>query len=472
MASPQVSTTEAKTIDPVTGFPDRSSLMRRLEELLSRPGPCFSALLLIQVSNLQSMVDGFSDLIVDEVLKELSSRLRRCVETLPGSCLIARIGPNKFAVLLWEQAESSAGVKFATQIQKEVELPFEWKNHQISLAVRIGIRLGAESDALAEDVLWDADTALSHSQQQGKAQYTIFEPNMRERIIARLSLEAELRQAVGEDFMLHYQPKVSLRSRKLVGFEALARWNHPKRGLIAPDEFIPVAEQTGYIVPLGNWIIEEACCQMSIWQQSMPQAAPLIMSVNLSTQQLLQENLIEHVKSCLQRYGLAAEALHLEVTETSIMENTDQVLRTMERLRELKINLWIDDFGTGHSSLGYLHRFPFKTLKIDRSFIARMGQKDTLSIIRAIVTLSHTLGMEIVAEGIETHEQADQLEQLGCDYGQGYLFSKPVEVTEATRMIMASKFPLPNNVESKVVQLERCLSRLWIPETKSFCPAG
>jgi diguanylate cyclase (GGDEF)-like protein len=471
MARSHFSMAEAKTIDPVTGLPDRSSLIRHLQELLSRSAPCFSALLLIQVSNLQSMVDGFSDLIVDEVLKEFASRLRRSVEALPGSCLIARLESNKFAVLLWDQSESSAGVQFATRIQKEIELPFEWKGHRISLAIRIGIRLRTEHAAPTESVLWDADTALSHSQQRGKAQYAIFEPNMRKRIIARLALESELWHAVGEDFILHYQPKVSLKSRKLIGFEALARWNHPKRGLITPEEFIPVAEQTGLIVPLGNRVIEEACSQMSVWQK-MPQAAPLLMSVNLSTQQLLQENLVEHVKYCLQEYGLAAEALHLEVTESSIMENTDQVLRTMERLKALNVNLWIDDFGTGHSSLGYLHRFPFNTLKIDRSFIARMEQRDTLTIIRAILTLSHTLGMEVVAEGIETHEQADQLEQLGCDYGQGYLFSRPVDANVATEMILASKFPLPNNLESKAVQFERCLSRLRIPETKSLCLAG
>ena len=474
MASSQSGITEMKTVDPVTGLLNRASLIAYLRQSLSEPQPDSPSLvlLLIRIGNLQSMVDGFSDLIIDEILQKFSARLRRSVSVIPGSCLIARFGLDKFAVVLSEHAEDAV-VKLATQIGKDVEQPLEWMSHQISIKISIGIRLGVGRNTRVEDVLWDADTALSQAEQSGKARYAVFEPGMRERVIARMALEGELQQAVKEqDFVLHYQPKVSLRSRELVGFEALIRWNHPQRGLIAPGEFISVAEETGLIVPLGDWVLEEVCCQVSAWQREIPQAKSMIISANLSSQQLIQESLVDHVKRCLHKHGLAAETLHLEVTETSIMENADLVLRTMERLRDLQINFWIDDFGTGHSSLGSLHRFPFARLKIDRSFVAQMEQKDTLTIIRAILALSHALGMDVVAEGIETPEQADQLEQLGCDYGQGYFFSKPVEAKVAREMILTNHFSLTNKSKPKVARLGKCSSLREIPQVKPLSLAG
>jgi diguanylate cyclase (GGDEF)-like protein len=444
MAGSQTGITKAKIVDFITGLPDRSSLADRLEQLLSQSqsGSCSFALLLVHITNLQSMVDAFSDLIVDEVLQTFSSRLRLSVVALPGTCFIARVGADKFAILLPEHAEKAVVAKFAVDVQKKIEHPFKWRSHEISMRISIGISLGAGSNTRPEDVLWDADTALSQAKRSGKGWYAIFEPGMRERAVASLALENEFRQAVGEhDFVLHYQPRVLLRSRELAGFEALIRWNHPKRGLVAPGEFIPVAEETGLILPLGKWVLEEACCQMSAWRREIPQAAALTMSVNLSSQQLLEENLVDHIKCCLHKHGLAAQALHLEITETSIVEDTDLVLSNMERLRALKIDFHSDDFGTGYSSLGNLRRFPFSTLKIDRSFVAHMEKKDTVAIIRAILSLSHALGISVVAEGIETPEQANQLEQLGCHYGQGYFFSRPVESSAATQMILMNKLP-------------------------------
>ena len=461
MASPQTGVTTAIIIDPATGLLNRACFVSRLEQLLSQAqSPASSyALLLIHAGNLQSLVDAFSDLIVKEALQKFSARLKGAIQNLLGSCLIARIGWDKFAVLVPGCAEKAAATQLALQIQREVEQPFAWEGRQASLRISVGISLGAGFAATrAEEALWDADTALSQAKQAGEARCAFFEPRMREAVIARLMLENELRQAIEQqEFVLHYQPKVSLRSRTLAGFEALVRWNHPRRGLVAPGEFIPAAEETGCIVRLGEWVLEDACRQMSAWRRELPQAAALNMSVNLSSRQLMQENLVDHVRSCLHKYNLAAEAFHLEVTETSMMENTDLVLKTMERLKDLQVNLWIDDFGTGHASLGYLHRFPFNTLKIDRSFIAHMEQKSALTIIRAILNLSHALGMEVVAEGIETSEQADQLEQLGCDYGQGYFFSKPVEADTAAQMILAQKFPPANQPQLKVAHFGRCL---------------
>lgn len=473
MASPQTGITAAKMTDPVMGLPKQAFLVSRLEQLLSQlqsNAPGF-ALLLIHVGNLQAMVDGFSRLIVNEVVRTLSARLKGMVKTLPNSCLAVRIGSDQFAVIS-ERTEKAAALKLASQIQQEIERPFAWRGNQISMRISIGIRLSMRSDTRPEEVLWDADTALSQAKKGGGTQCAVFEPGMRTRVITRLVLEGELRQAIErQEFVLHYQPKVSLRCRKLAGFEALVRWNHPRRGLVAPGEFIPAAEETGMIVRLGEWVLEEACRRMSSWRE-LSQTEHLSMSVNLSSQQLTQESLVDHVSACLRKHSLAAEALHLEITETSMMENADLVLKTMERLKDLRVNLWIDDFGTGHSSLGYLQRFPVSTLKIDRSFTSHMKQESALTIIRFILSLSHALGMEVVAEGIETSEQADQLEQLGCDYGQGYFFSKPVDASAAAQMILAEKFPLVNRSKSKIAQFGKCLSPNQIPTAKPLPLAG
>ncbi len=473
MASPHIGITGGNTVDPTAGLLNRASLISCLEHLLLRGQSNSFALLLIHIGNLQAMMDGFSGLIVNEVLRTLSFRLKRVIESFPDSCRAARIGSDKFAVLLSEHADEAAAIKLAAQIREEVEQPFAWRSRQVSMRISVGIRLGMKRNAKAEEVLWDADTALSQAEKSGKTPCAVFESSMREQAIRRLALEGELRQAIKQkEFVLHYQPKVSLHSRKLAGFEALVRWNHPQRGLIAPGEFIPVAEETGLILRLGEWVLEEACCQLSKWRRQIPQAEALSMSVNLSSRQLIGENLVDHVKHCLRQYGIRAKTLHLEVTETSVLESTDLVLRTMERLRDLKVNLCIDDFGTGHSSLGYLHRFPFRTLKIDRSFIARMEQRNTLAIIRAILSLSHALGMDVVAEGIETPEQADQLAQLRCDYGQGYFFSKPVEADTAASMILAGKFPHAGNSKSRIVRLGGCLSPSRIPAIQSIPAVG
>ncbi|MFL6417296.1 MAG: putative bifunctional diguanylate cyclase/phosphodiesterase [Bryobacteraceae bacterium] len=252
----------------------------------------------------------------------------------------------------------------------------------------------------------------------------------------RFTLAGEVSHALEErQFVIHYQPQVHLTTRKLVGFEALVRWRHPTRGLVRPDEFVAVAEETGLIIPLGDWVLDQACRQLSFWRQEVPGAEALTMHVNVASAQIGRENTPILVDECLDRYKLPPEALHLEITETSVIDNPEVVARTLEKLRHRNVQVWLDDFGTGHSSLSSLHRFALSGLKIDRSFVGQMEQPNSGMIIKAILALSHSLGLRVTAEGIETARQADELEKWQCEFGQGYYFSKPVSARAATKYL-------------------------------------
>lgn len=286
-------------------------------------------------------------------------------------------------------------------------------------------------------MLRDADTAMYRAKDNGKARHELFHSAMHTRAVALLKLENDLRRAIErEEFCVHYQPIVSIETEALVGFEALIRWNHPERGLVPPDEFIPLAEETGLITEIGAWVLREACGQLRKWQSALGRES-LTMSVNLSGKQLTQTDLIQQIESTLQQTGLNPTWLRLEITESVVMENAELATNTLLQLRKLGVHLSIDDFGTGYSSLSYLHRFPVNTLKIDRSFIGRMAKGDENSeIVRTICTLANNLGMEVVAEGVETREQLEVLRSLKCEYGQGYLFSRPVDAEKATVLVL------------------------------------
>ncbi|MFL6449895.1 MAG: putative bifunctional diguanylate cyclase/phosphodiesterase [Bryobacteraceae bacterium] len=261
--------------------------------------------------------------------------------------------------------------------------------------------------------------------------------------ISRFAFAEEVSAAIDEQqFVIHYQPQVSLRSRKLIGFEALVRWRHPKRGLISPDEFVSLAEETGLIVPLGDWVLDQACRQISLWRQEIPGADALTMHVNMASAQIGRQDTPVRVHDCLQRHRLPPEALHLEITESSVIQKPDLTARVLERLRRANVQVWLDDFGTGHSSLSSLHQFALSGLKIDRSFVQQMGDSSSGLITRAILGLSQNLGLQVTAEGIETARQADELEGLGCEFGQGYYFSKPLPTSTAARYIVAHTFGL------------------------------
>jgi len=300
----------------------------------------------------------------------------------------------------------------------------------------IGIAMGSSGNS-PDDLLRNADTAMYHAKAHGRGRFEVFNQGMRERAVARMEVEADLKKAVdAHEFELYYQPKVSLPDQKITGFEALIRWNHPKRGLLYPSEFISIAEDTGLIVPLGRWVLREGCRQMAAWQQSMFRDPALTISINLSYKQLSDAGLVEDVRRILAETGLDPKTLRLEMTESSIMENAELAVATLRKFKDLNIGLEIDDFGTGYSSLSCLRQLPFDTLKIDYSFVKGLGTADdTTQIINTILQLARSLDMDVVAEGVETRDQLARLTAMGCSSGQGYYFSRPVDAERAQRLI-------------------------------------
>jgi EAL domain-containing protein (putative c-di-GMP-specific phosphodiesterase class I) len=302
----------------------------------------------------------------------------------------------------------------------------------------MGIAPSATGYERAEDILRDADTAMYRAKSLGKARYEIFDKAMHARAINLLQMETDMRRALErEEFILHYQPIVALENFRLRGFEALVRWQHPERGFISPMDFIPVAEETGMIVQLGEWVMREACAQMNRWQKCFPLDHPLFITVNLSSKQFSQTQLISTFAAILEETGIRPQSVKLEITESVVMENIDTATDMLRQLRSLGVQLAIDDFGTGYSSLSYLHRFPIDTLKIDRSFVTRMANNpENVEIVRTIVMLAQVLGMDVVAEGVETKEQLKLLRDLRCEYGQGYYFSRPSHPSDAEKIIV------------------------------------
>ncbi len=376
-------------------------------------------------------------MVGDQLLSAIAQRLRVCLRV---SDTFARLGGDEFAILLEDVQNKDDAIYVAERIGHELKLPFSLGGHEVFAAASVGILLGTKDYDRPEELLRDADTAMYRAKAQGKGCYEVFDIGMRDRAIALLHLENDLRRAVeNQEFQLHYQPIVSLKDQKIIGFEALVRWHHPQRGLIAPMEFIPIEEDTGLIIPLGWWVLKEACLQMRAWQLQFVVEPPLTINVNLSGKQFTQVNLIEQINQILTETGLDAHSLKLEITESCIVENMQSAALMLSKLQEMGIQVAIDDFGTGYSSLAYLHRFPVNTLKIDRSFINGLGG-DGHEIVRAIVNLAWNLGMEVVAEGVETDQQITQLNGLksnsGQEYlGQGYLFSKPLNSDAATALM-------------------------------------
>nr|MBA3242331.1 bifunctional diguanylate cyclase/phosphodiesterase [Acidobacteriota bacterium] len=343
----------------------------------------------------------------------------------------------EFTILIEDIADEKESIQVAERIQNELSVPFMLNGREVFTTVSMGIAPGSTGYERAEDILRDADTAMYRAKSLGKARYEIFDKAMHARAINLLQMETDMRRALERnEFMLHYQPIVALEDFRLRGFEALVRWQHPERGFISPMDFIPVAEETGMIIPLGEWVMREACQQMQRWQKIFPADPPLFISINLSSKQFSQNDLIKAVADILSESGIAPHTVKLEITESVVMENIETATEMLQDLRALGVQLSIDDFGTGYSSLSYLHRFPIDTLKIDRSFVTRMTENnENMEIVRTIVVLAQNLGMDVVAEGVETNEQLVLLQKLHCENGQGYFFSKPVNSVGAEKII-------------------------------------
>ncbi len=428
--------------DQLTGLANRFAFQQEVADVLAKTKaePKYSfAVLFLDCDRFKLINDSFGHLFGDQLLVKVAYRLQSCLSSssfLSNFRVLARFGGDEFAILL-KDCDRTEAIKIARKIQKEFVLPFQIKQHEFFFSASIGIVLSSENYTMPEHILRDADTAMYIAKDKGRACYWLFDSNTNSQAFSRLKLETDLRIALErEELVVCYQPIVSLEDDSLTGFEALVRWNHPEQGLISPVNFIPIAEETGLIVPLGLLVMHQACQQLRSWQQRYG-VDGLNISVNLSVKQFSQLDLIEQIERILTETGLDSQNLKLEITESAIMDNIESAKALLEQLKKRQIQLSIDDFGTGYSSLSYLHRFPVDTLKIDRSFISRVGASgENLEIIQAIVTLGHQIGMDVVAEGIETEQQKKYLKVLNCEKGQGYLFSKPL-FSEAVESMLA-----------------------------------
>lgn len=420
--------------DTLTGLPNRVLLMERLRHAIQLCQHSYSlfAVLFIDLDRFKVINDSLGHMLGDHLLIAIADRLAHC---LRPSDTIARLGGDEFVILLEDARDESAVTLVAERIQKELSVPFTLDGYEVFTAASIGIAFGTKNYVRPEDLLRDADTAMYRAKEQGRGRYEIFNPGMHTHAVKLLQIETDLRRALErQELLLHYQPIVSLRTQQIIGFESLLRWQHPKRGMISPTEFIPIAEDTGLIIPIGHWVLQEACKQMQQWRQQFPNH-DLMITVNLSGKQFTP-HLTEKIKQALIETGLSPRFLKLEITESILMENAELAVTTLSQLQELGIHLAIDDFGTGYSSLSCLHRFPIDTLKIDRSFISKIDSDgEQLAIVRTIITLAWNLGMDVVAEGVETSKHLAQIRALHCDYAQGYFFCKPVGAEAATQLI-------------------------------------
>lgn len=422
--------------DPLTDLPNRALFLDHLnlaiERSRRRQTQSF-AVLFFDLDGFKDINDQLGHLTGDELLIEVAGRLKAC---LRASDTCARLGGDEFTMVLDDLNDREESIRIVQRIQSALSRPFKLNAGEVRVTASIGIAIGRHNQS-AETILNDADAAMYRAKSAGKARYEMFDGDHSSVENNATSINPDLTTAAGRtELVLHYQPIIALGTGTLKGFEALVRWNHPERGMIAPDEFIGAAEDSGSILHLGQWALHEACRQMKEWQDEFPFHRALFVSVNVSAKQLIQRDLVEQVTSALLGSGLKSSSLQLEITETALMENIEAAIEILDRLRAIGVDLAIDDFGTGYSSLSYMHRLPATTLKIDRSFVSSLNANgNSPEIVRTIVTLAQSLKMEVIAEGVETVEQLVKLQALHCDAGQGFLFSKPVEASLAEAML-------------------------------------
>jgi diguanylate cyclase (GGDEF)-like protein/PAS domain S-box-containing protein len=434
--------------DSLTGLPNRALFMDRLDRAIERtkrkPDYLF-AVLFLDLDQFKVINDSLGHSVGDLLLIAIARRLLvylRSVDT------VARLGGDEFVVLLEDLDSPEDAINVTERILEEIALPFEIEDHQIFTTVSIGIVMSTAGYDRPDEVLRDADIAMYQAKGQGRATHQVFTSAMRSKAKERLQLENELRRAIGlQEFRIFFQPILDLEDSRVIGFEALVRWEHPQRGLLGPPEFIAVAEETGLIIPIDWWVLRQACQQTKEWQDSFLSNPPISISVNLSGKHFARLDLYDQVVNILEVTGLAPEHLILEITENTIIENTLHATRLISKLRDLKIQVQIDDFGTGYSSLSYLQKYPIDAIKIDRSFISKMSDGGNhAEIVKTIVTFARELGMEAIAEGVETEAQLDQLKTWNCQYGQGYLISKPMDKESAQQMVAATLTPATKNL--------------------------
>lgn len=414
--------------DGLTGLANRSLFIERLKhavELAKRHDDYTFAVIFLDLDRFKVINDSLGHMIGDQLLITIAHRLKGC---LRASDTCARMGGDEFAILLEYVQNDVEAIRVVDRMQQVLKTPFNLNGQEVFANASIGIILSTMGYEQPEDLIRDADTAMYRAKALGRGRYEIFTQEMHEHAVSLLQLETDLRRAVErEEFVVFYQPVMELRTGKISGFEALVRWQHPERGLVSPAEFIPVAEETGLILPIGRWVLHEACRQMKEWQQQYQFYPPLTISVNISRRQFSQPDLTQQIEKVLQETGLQPHCLKLEITESAIMEDANLATSLMQQIKTLGVQLVMDDFGTGYSSLSHLHLFPIDTLKIDPSFVHKADTDlEKVEIIRTVISLAWNLGIDVVAEGIETKRQMSQLKLLKCDLAQGYLFSRPL----------------------------------------------
>jgi len=415
--------------DPLTGLANRPMFRRHLRQAVRRAG-CLShaAVLYLDLSGFKTVNDTLGHPVGDALLCAAAARLRHC--TQPGD-LVARIGGDEFVVVQIGPAQPEAAAALSKQLLRAIQAPFSVQSHRIAMNASIGIATAPAASADADVLLRDADIALRVAQAEGRGTTRLFRPEMHRQVQDRQHREGELRHAVEQQqFELFYQPLLQAGTGHLAGFEALLRWRHPERGHVPPAEFIPLAEETALIRPLGAWVLEQACREAARWPGSLKVA------VNLSPVQFVQGELLDGLRHALDASGLDAARLELEITESVLLRNSDETLLLLRQMQALGVQISMDDFGTGYSSLSYLRSFPFNKIKIDRAFVRTLADgKGSLEIIRAAVGLGRALNMKVLAEGVETPAELATLRAEGCDEVQGFLFSRPVPSAEACRLI-------------------------------------
>ncbi len=423
--------------DELTGLPNRAILIHRLANALTRKkyqSDYQIAVLFLDLDRFKAINDTLGHAGGDLLLIVTAQRLKNCLRN--GDTLV-RLGADEFVILLEDFHSIDDVIRISQRIQSVLREPVDITGREVMTTASLGIAIAETENDYPEDLLRNADIAMDQAKILGKGNYQFFNNSMYSHAVHRLQIENDLRHALeAQQFYVAYQPIVSLNHAKIIGFEALLRWQHPEKNNIPPSDFIPIAEDTGLIVPIGYWVLQTACQQMRHWQATILNAKNLVLSVNLSGKQLTQTDLVDHIKLILHETGLPPQSLKLEITESVLMENAVAAIHLLRQLKEIGVLLAIDDFGTGYSSLSYLHQFPIDTLKIDRSFIEGLdNDAEQVVIVRTICNLAWNLGMDVVAEGVETGKQLSQAKALNCDSAQGYHFYKPLDPAIAEKLL-------------------------------------
>ena len=424
--------------DTLTNLPNRALFMEHLGMAIKRgkrrPDYHF-AVLFMDIDRFKLVNDSLGHYVGDNLLKAFAKRLQ---DSLRDIDTLARLGGDEFVILVEDIENEDYASIVAERLQQALKRPFMVNNKEVFAPASFGVVPNTKDYDLPEDIMRDADAAMYHAKEQGRAQYKVFDKKLHEKAQHLLQRETDLRKAVHrKEFVNHYQPIVSLKTRSVVGFESLIRWNHPQLGLIYPDSFISIAEDTGLIIPITRLLLQEACSDLKSWQDQIAHLQKLTMNINISSKHFLLPSLLDDIKEVLNHTGLPPEHLKLEITETALMEDVEETVRHVNRLRDYGLQIVIDDFGTGYSSLSYLQRLPIDTLKVDRSFVSRIQNTPdgNRNIVEAIISLAHRLDMIVVAEGVENLEQHSILLNMECQFGQGYLFSKPIPKDQVDELI-------------------------------------